>query len=100
MPRPTLDEEVVDRLTEVVDDRTKVPAEHLGIAERLDFVLDELEEADSRAEYLSDRVETLEAELEQARERAQQQDDTVVETGSGPLGSGVGTNRGGGRDRF
>lgn len=67
MVRPTIDEEVVERLTAAVDARTKVPAEHLGIGERLDFVLDELEEADSRAEYLEGRVDTLEAELEEAR---------------------------------
>jgi chromosome segregation ATPase len=95
MPRPTLDDEVVDRLTEVVDDRTKVPAEHLGIAERLDFILDELEEADSRAEYLSDRVETLEAELEEARrEREETGLDGVLDDPTGGTG-GLGAN-----DRF
>jgi hypothetical protein len=87
MVRPTIDDEVVERLTDAVDARTKVPAEHLGIGDRLAFVLDELEEADARAARLEDRVSTLEAELEAER---QQPDDTglddVTNTGTGNLG--------------
>jgi chromosome segregation ATPase len=95
MPRPTIDEEVVDRLTAAVDARTKVPAEHLGIAERIDFLLDELEDADGRAEYLSDRVDTLEAELDEARrEREETGLDGVLDDPTGGTG-GLGTN-----DRF
>lgn len=87
MVRPTIDEEVVERLTAAVDARTKVPAEHLGIGERLDFILDELEDADSRAEYLEDRVETLEAELEEARRG---RDDTGLDDVMNPGSGGVG----------
>jgi chromosome segregation ATPase len=94
MPRPTIDEEVVDRLTAAVDARTKVPAEHLGIAERIDFLLDELEDADSRAEYLSDRVDTLEAELEEARrDREETGLDGVLDDPTGNTG-GVRRNDG------
>lgn len=97
MVRPTIDEEVVERLTDAVDTRTKVPAEHLGIGERLDFILDELEEADGRVEYLESRVDTLEAELEEAR---QQPDDTGVPTDPNNLDLNVGDNRGGSRGPF
>jgi len=67
MGRPQLDDEVLDRLEEIVDQRTKVPASHLTTTQRLAFLLDELEDADSRVEYLSDRVEALESEIEEAR---------------------------------
>ena len=89
MPRPTIDEEVVDRLTTAVDARTKVPAEHLGIAERIGFILDELEDADSRAEYLSDRVDTLEAELEEAR---RDREETGLDDVMNPGGNAGGFN--------
>jgi chromosome segregation ATPase len=97
MVRPTIDDEVVERLTDAVDARTKVPAEHLGIGERLAFVLDELEEADKRAARLEDRVDTLEAELDEAR---QQRDDTGVPTNPNDLDLNVGDNRGGSRGPF
>ena len=64
MARPTIDDEVVERLTDAVDARTKVPAEHLAIEERVAFLVDELEDADTRADRLEDRVESLEAQLE------------------------------------
>ena len=88
MPRPTIDEEDLARLTEVVDARTKVPAEHLGVAERILFILDELEDADARADHLAERVEMLEDQLKEAR------DETVgesVATGT----TGLSSNRGG-----
>lgn len=88
MPRPTIDEEDLARLTDVVDARTKVPAEHLGVAERILFILDELEDADARADHLAERVEMLEDQLKEAR------DETVGEsiaTGT----TGFSSNRGG-----
>ena len=96
MARPTIDDEVVDRLTAAVDARTKVPAEHLGIAERVAFVLDELEEADGRVEYLEGRVETLEAELDEARQRS----DSGGPTNPNDLDLNVGDTRGGSRGPF
>ena len=84
MGRPQLDDEVLDRLEAIVDDRTKVPASHLTTSQRLAFVLDELEEADSRIDYLSDRVDALESEVEEARADAA--------TGGGGLSLG-GNNR-------
>ena len=90
MVRPTIDDEVVERLTDAVDARTKVPAEHLGIGDRLDFVLDELEEADDRVEYLETRVERLETQLEEAR----QQDEPAGPADPSGLDLNVGDNRG------
>ena len=97
MPRPTIDEQVVDRLTDAVDARTKVPAEHLGIEERLAFVLDELEEVDQRADHLAQRVDRLEEQLEEARAEP---DETGVATGTEVSDLDLGSNRGGTRGPF
>lgn len=91
MPRPTIDEEDLARLTDVVDARTKVPAEHLGVAERILFVLDELEDADARADHLADRVEMLEEQLEEAREETVGESVATGTTGT----TGLSSNRGG-----
>ena len=93
MGRPQLDDEVLDRLEEIVDARTKVPASHLTTTQRLAFVLDELVEADSRISHLTDRVDSLEAEVEEAR--------AEIPTGEGATG-GVGGdfNLGGNRRQF
>jgi predicted nuclease with TOPRIM domain len=76
MPRPTIADDVLDRLAEVVDHRTKVQADHLTTTQRLEFVLDELAEADERVDRLADRVESLEEQLEEAR--AEASTDTVT----------------------
>lgn len=96
MPRPTIDDDLLDRLTEVVDERTKVPAEHLGVAERLAFVLDELDAADQRVEHLGDRVEDLTKQLDEARE---QSEDRGVST-AGNLGVNLTSKRGGRHDTY
>lgn len=93
MPRPSISEEHIERLTAIVDARIKVPAKHLTTEERLGVVLDELEEADGRADRLSNRVETLEQQLDEVR---QDTTDSVVDTGSGPFTQ----NRGAGGDRY
>jgi len=67
MPRPQLTDETYDRLCSLVDDRTRVPAEHLTTEKKLVFLLDTLEEAETRIARLADRVDTLEDELEAAR---------------------------------
>lgn len=67
MPRPQLTDETYDRLCSLVDDRTRVPAEHLTTEKKLVFLLDTLEEAETRTARLADRVEELEGELEAAR---------------------------------
>ena len=86
MGRPQLDDEVLDRLEEIVDQRTKVPASHLTTTQRLAFVLDELVEADSRISH-------LEAEVEEAR--------AETATGEGATGGvGGGFNLGGNRRQF
>lgn len=96
MPRPSITEEVHERLTEAADQQLRVPATHLDTEERLVVVLDELEAAAGRVEYLSDRVEALEEELEEAR--AAEPNDTGLDDGmnrgAGNLG-GVNPN-----DRF
>jgi chromosome segregation ATPase len=88
MPRPQIDEDVHERLTEAADEQLRVPATHLDTEERLVVVLDELEAAAGRVEYLSDRVETLEEELEAAR---REREETGVDDPTGPLG-GVNPN--------
>jgi len=89
MARPQLDDEVLDRLEEIVDQRTKVPASHLTTTQRLAFVLDELEDADNKVEYLSDRVEALEGEVEEARAAADRADQATGGVGGGfNLGEG------------
>ena len=92
MPRPTVSEETLDRIEEIVDQRTKVPAKHLTTEERLAFVLDELEDADNQVEYLSDRVDSLEAEVEEARAEADRADQATA-------GVGESFNLGGGNRR-
>ena len=68
MPRPTISEDDLDRMERIVDERTKVPVDHLTTEERLAFVLDELEEAEARASRLGDRVDRLEETLAEARD--------------------------------
>lgn len=67
MPRPQLTDETYDRLCSLVDDRTRVPAEHLTTEKKLVFLLDTLEETETRTARLADRVEELEDELDAAR---------------------------------
>jgi len=93
MPRPTIDESVLERLEAEVENRTKVPAEHLTTTQRLAFLLDELGEAEERAGHLADRVDTLEDQLEAAREEAERNDATEGIDGLN-LGTGHGTGRG------
>ena len=92
MPRPSISEEHIERLTTIVDARLKVPAKHLTTEERLGVLLDELEEADAAVDRLSNRVDTLEQQLDEVR---QDSTDSVVDTGSGPFAQGRGA--GGGR---
>lgn len=92
MGRPQIDDETLDRLEEIVDARTKVPASHLTTSQRLSFVLDELENADNQVEYLSDRVEALESEVEEARAEADRADQATA-------GVGESFNLGGGNRR-
>jgi ubiquinone biosynthesis protein UbiJ len=73
MARPTIEEETLDRLKEIVDARAKVPADHLTPDQRLAFALDELADADQRVQRLSNRVETLESKIEELRGEEQQQ---------------------------
>jgi hypothetical protein len=47
MPRPQLTDETYDRLCSLVDDRTRVPAEHLTTEKKLVFLLDTLEELET-----------------------------------------------------
>ena len=95
MGRPQIDDETLDRLEEIVDARTKVPASHLTTSQRLSFVLDELEDADSRIDYLADRVDSLEAEVEEARAEADRADQAT-----GGVGGGFNLGGGGNRRQF
>jgi vacuolar-type H+-ATPase subunit I/STV1 len=99
MPRPTLSEDILERLEAVAADRLdKVPIDHLDTTQRLAFVLDELEEladAADRADRLERRVEKLEAKLEEARSEApaEQQPDATqfdldLDTNTRNLGRG------------
>ena len=73
MPRPTIDEETIERLNDIADARAKLPADHLTTNQLTAFVLDELGEADQRNKRLSQRVDNLEAEIEELRSEGQQQ---------------------------
>ena len=73
MARPTIDEDTLDRLEEIVDARAKVPADHLTTNQLIAFVLDELHDADQRVNRLSKRVDTLESKIEELRSEGQQQ---------------------------
>lgn len=89
MPRPTITEDTLDRLTEIADARSKVPAEHLTPEQQVAFLLDELEDADARASRLNQRVDKLENEIEQLRGEGESQ-----QFGNGgSLGSPTGNNR-------
>lgn len=92
MPRPTIDEDTLDRLNEIADARSKVPAEHLTPEQLITFLLDELEDTDARASRLNQRVDKLEAEIEQLRGEDESNAQNVG-NGGGPLGSPTGNNR-------
>ncbi|ERG95826.1 hypothetical protein [Haloquadratum walsbyi] len=48
MPRPSVSEDLKERLESVVNDRADVPVEHLTFEQKVSFVLDELaKESDS-----------------------------------------------------
>ena len=97
MPRPTIPEDGLARLEDVVDDRTKVPVEHLEVAQRLAFVLDELGEADAQVARLRDRVETLEAQVDDLEKQLTDERERGV-GGVGGLGGVDGVNLGSGRN--
>lgn len=89
MPRPTVSEDTLDRLTEIADARSKVPASHLTPEQLIAFLLDELEDADARASRLNQRVDKLEKEIEQLRDK----DESQQFGNGGSLGSSTGNNR-------
>lgn len=76
MPRPKLTEDTYDRLADLVDARTKVPADHLTTDEKVAFLLNTLEEVEARNARLADRVDSLEDELEAARADSSDSDPT------------------------
>jgi uncharacterized protein YlxW (UPF0749 family) len=90
MPRPKITEDTYDRLAELVDARTKVPAKHLTTDEKVAFLLDTLEDTTTRASRLQSKVKELEAELERARSAAS--DDTDDPPGIDEIASGSATN--------
>ena len=83
MPRPTIDEETIDKLNDIADSRAKLPASHLTTNQLIAFVLNELSEADQQVSRLSQRVENLEAKVEELREQGQQQQSTQLGGGRG-----------------
>ena len=92
MPRPTIDEDTLDRLNEIADARAKVPASHLTPEQLITFLLDELEDADARASRLNQRVDRLEDEVEKLRGDGESNSQNVG-NGGVSLGSPSGNNR-------
>ena len=90
MPRPTVSEDTLDRLTEIADARSKVPASHLTPEQLIAFLLDELEDADARASRLNQRVDKLEKEIERLRDEG---DSNNQRGGGASFGSPGGNNR-------
>jgi len=99
MPRPKIDEDTSDRLAELVDARTKVPAKHLTTDEKVAFLLDQLDETETRAERLASRIDTLETTNDRLRDRVEElegDDDSppsVDEIASADLPNGLGHGR-------
>ena len=62
MSRPSVPEERVERLEEIVDKETDLPASSLTFAEQLEYLLDSYVHQKRRAEHLGDRVDKLERE--------------------------------------
>lgn len=60
MPRPQLTEDVLDRIADAVDERTKVSVSHLTTQQRVELLVDELQEETTRADRLDRRVDQLE----------------------------------------
>jgi predicted nucleic acid-binding Zn-ribbon protein len=89
MPRPTLSDEVLERLEAVAADRLeKVPVDHLSTTQRLELLLDELEEADTRVEHLESHIDDLSDRLEAERAK----NSTDDRGGSTQAGGGMNTN--------
>lgn len=90
MPRPQLSEEVLGRLAEVVDDRTKVPVAHLSTQQRVELLLDEFAAEAGRADRLESRVDSLEEALD---DRNDTQNTTSGAPGDTFLGGGTTDDR-------
>ena len=99
MPRPTIAEDDLARLEEIVDDRTKVPVEHLDVAQRLAFALDELEEADARADRQEERAEALADQVERLEAQVEELEEQLVEVRKGGGRPGPGGARGSNANR-
>lgn len=90
MPRPQLSEEVLGRLAELVDDRTKVPVAHLSTQQRVELLLDEFVAESTRADRLDDRVDRLEEALDDSTDT---QNTTSGARGDTFLGGGTTDDR-------
>jgi hypothetical protein len=58
MPRPQLTEDVLDRIADAVDERTKVSVSHLTTQQQVELLLDELQEETNRADRLARETST------------------------------------------
>lgn len=67
MSRPQVADDRKDRLEELVDEETQLPASALSFDEQLDYLLEAYVGRRSDAERLSDRVEELKRRLEEKK---------------------------------
>lgn len=68
MPRPQVDTDRRDRLEELVDKDTQLPASALTFDEQLDYLLEQYEGYKITNDRLGDRVDELQRKLETERE--------------------------------
>jgi len=86
MARPTIDDATIARLTELTNDRAKVPAEQLTTNQQVSFLLEELTSADQKIRNQQNRIQNLEAKL---REATNEQNSRTTPQ---PTGQNVGGN--------
>ncbi|QAU11317.1 hypothetical protein EKH57_00005 (plasmid) [Halorubrum sp. BOL3-1] len=80
MTRPKVDDDRTERLEEIVDAETDLPASALSFDEQLEYLLDRYAGYRRDAERLGDRVDELKRELEEEREA----DTSTTSTGGLP----------------
>lgn len=66
--RPSVEQEVVDRVDEQVNPHVRIPSDRLTFAERVGVLLDEYENRGEQIEELNERIEALEDKIDEKDE--------------------------------
>ena len=72
--RPQLDEDVVEEVTEVVNQETRIPADRLSFGERVEVLLDMYHEAEAELDEYDDAVGQYKQKIQALRGQLQEAD--------------------------